>query len=139
MQNKIPIESLPDGSTLATSVWYGGFLFTHYGTLQRAWNGAVLIHHNSKEHGGAVTTSFHEFTGGTNLATVDTVPQTYGEGWERAERARLDVERGIRWTVTDNCEDMRSRVLTGHDGSPTRDAFVGAGIVGLLVFLAFKL
>jgi hypothetical protein len=139
MQNQIALEALPDGTILATPVRYGAFLFTHYGTLQRAWNGEVLIHHNSKKHGRAVTTSFSEFTDGKNLAQIDFVPQSSAEGWLVAERARMDVARGIRWTVSDNCEDMRARALTGRNGSPTRDSFVGVGLLGLAVFLASKL
>src|SRR6185437_11371057 len=138
MQNQIALESLPDGTSLETTAFYSGVPFSHYGIVQRAWSGGVLIHHNSKKYGGAVTTNFFEFTDGQNLARVDSIPETLGEGWVRAERARNDVALGIRWTVDNNCEDMKSRALTGHNGSPTRNAFVGIGVLGLGLFFLSK-
>ena len=56
-----------------------------------------------------------------------------GEGWQIAERARADVERGIRWTVGENCEDMKSRALTGRPGSPTREAIAGLGVLVFII------
>jgi hypothetical protein len=135
--NQIPIESLPDGTVVKTTAFWGGMQFTHYGIVQRAWNGQVLIHHNSKKIGRAATTDIFGFSGG-NLVYVDSVPQTVGEGWKIAERARADVERGVVWTVADNCEDMKSRALTGRPGSPTRNAFVGLGVAGIILALIFR-
>jgi hypothetical protein len=137
IQNQIPVESLPDGTILKTTAYWNGLPFTHYGIVQRAWNGQVLIHHNSKKIGHAATTGFFEFSGG-QLVFLDHVPQTLSEGWKIAERARGDVERGVVWTVTDNCEDMKSRALTGRPGSPTRDAFVGLSALGIILFLALR-
>lgn len=133
MQNQILLESLPGGTVLKTTAFWGGLPFTHYGIVQRGWSGEVLIHHNSKKIGRAATTDFFGFTGG-NLAFVDFIPQTAGEGWQIAARARADVERGIGWTVGDNCEDMKSRALTGRPGSPTRDAVVGVSVLALIIF-----
>ena len=137
-QNSIPLEALPNGTVLKTPAYWAGMPFTHYGIVQRAWNGQVLIHHNSKKIGRATTTDFYGFADG-NFAFVDSIPQTAGEGWLRAERARADVERGIVWNVGENCEDMKSRALTGRSGSPTREAFVGAGLFALLLFALSKL
>jgi hypothetical protein len=138
MHNQIALGSLPDGTALKTTAYFGGIPFTHYGIVQRAWNGQVLIHHNSKKIGHAATTDFHEFTG-AEPAFIDSIPPTAGEGWLRAERARADVARGIAWTVGDNCEDMKSRALTGRPGSPTRDTLVGLTALGLVLFAASKL
>lgn len=138
MINQIPIESLPDGTALKTTAYWCGLPFTHYGIVQRAWNGQIWIHHNSKKIGYAATTDLQGFSDG-NLVFIDSIPQSPGEGWLRTQRAKTDVERGILWTVDNNCEDMRSRAVTGHDGSPTRNAFVGLGIFGLGLFFLSKL
>ena len=138
MINQIPIESLPDGTVLKTTAYWSGLPFTHYGIIQREWNGQIWIHHNSKRIGHAATTDLQGFSDG-NLVFIDSVPRNPGEGWLRAERARADVERGILWTVGNNCEDMRSRAVSGRDGSPTRDAFVGLGLFGLGLFVLSKL
>jgi hypothetical protein len=138
MLNQIPVESLPDGTVLSTTAYWTGLPFTHYGIVQRGWNGRVLIHHNSKKIGHAATTGVDGFSDG-NPVFIDSIPETPGEGWAIAERARADVVRGIPWTVYNNCEDMRSRALTGRDGSPTREAFVGVGLLGIALILVFKL
>ncbi len=130
--NQIPLGLLPDGTSLKTTVYWGGLPFTHYGIVQHG-----LIHHNSKRIGHAATTGISEFSDG-NPVFIDSVP-TLGEGWARAERARADVERGIAWTVGDNCEDMKSRAITGQSGSPTRDAFVAVGLFGVAFFLLSRL
>ena len=135
--NQITLESLPDGTSLKTDVRWNGLLVTHYGVIERDSNGAVLIHHNSKRHGGAVTTDLQGFVDGSPVF-VHSVPQTEGEGWLRAQRARADVECGIVWTVGNNCEDLVSRALTGRDGSPTRNAALGLGLVGLFFLFASK-
>ena len=137
MQNQITVESLPDGTVLKTTAFWSGLPFTHYGIIQRPWNGQVSIHHNSKKIGHAATTDIVGFSGG-QLVYVDYIPQTLGEGWQIAERARADVERGVLWTVADNCEDMKSRALTGRPGSPTRNAFVGLGALGVIIFLLLR-
>ena len=134
MLNQIPLESLPDGTVLKTTAHWGGLPFTHYGIVQRAWNGQMLIHHNSKKIGHAATTDLHGFSEG-NLVFVDSIPQVPGEGWLRAERARADVARGIAWTVVDNCEDFVSRAVTGQSGSPTRNAFIGLTLFGLVIIV----
>jgi hypothetical protein len=137
MLNQIPLESLPDGTTVKTTAYWAGLPFTHYGILQRAPNGQVLIHHNSKKIGHAATTDIQGFAD-DNLVFVDVIPLSLGTGWERAERARADVQRGIPWTIDNNCEDMKSRALTGRNGSPTRDALIGMGLFGLAFFILSK-
>ena len=137
MQNQIPLESLPDGTVVKTTAYWFGLPFTHYGVKQRTSVGGAMIHHNSKRIGKASTTDLQGFSGGSPVF-VHSIPQTIREGWVRAERARADVERGIQWTVVDNCEDFISRAVTGHDGSPTRSVFVGAGLLAVLIFIALK-
>lgn len=97
-----------------------------------------MIHHNSKRIGHAATTDLNGFSDG-KLVFVDYVPKTLGEGWAIAERASADAVRGIPWTVDNNCEDMKSRALTGRDGSPTRNALVGLGVLGLAFIVLSKL
>lgn len=137
--NQITLESLPDGTIIKTKVVWNFLPFTHYGTIQRQWDGQVFVHHNSKKRGYAATTNFDQFHDG-NPVFVHRVSATLGEGWEIAARARADVERGIRWTIDNNCEDMVSRAITGRNGSPTRNAFLGVslglGVVGVLIAIA---
>jgi len=128
MLNQIPLESLPDGTVLRTTAYRWGLAFVaHYGVVQRAPNGQVVIDHNSKKIGHAATTDFHEFAG-LSPVYVDSVPLTPRDSRLRSARTRADVERRIPWTVFNNCEDMKSRALTGHDGSPTREVFMGLGL-----------
>jgi hypothetical protein len=138
MPNRIPLQSLPDGTVLKTAAHWGGLPFTHYGVVQRAWNGQVLVHHNSKKIGHAATTDLYAFGDG-NAVSVHSIPQTPGDGSLRAERARADVARGLQWTVVDNCEDFVSRAVAGRSGSPTRNAFVGLTLFGLAFFFASRL
>jgi hypothetical protein len=134
MTNQISIDSLPSGTGVKTTAFWGGMRFTHYGILDRTWDGSVVIHHNSKRHGRAVTTDLFGFSDG-QIVFLDTLPANLNRGWEIAERARTDVERGVTWTVVNNCEDMKSRALTGQWGSPTRNAIVGLGVAGVLLAL----
>ncbi|MBI3664324.1 MAG: hypothetical protein HY234_14910 [Acidobacteria bacterium] len=136
MQNQIPLTSLPNGSVLATTIYYGGIPFPHSGIIERTWKGPV-VHQNSKKLGRAVTTSFEEFTEG-NPAQVTYIPQSAAEGSLIVRRALNDVARGIPWTVVDNCEDLVSRAVTGRNGSPTRKALVGVGLFGLALFFASR-
>jgi hypothetical protein len=138
MTNQIPVDSLPDGTVLRTTAHWGGLPFTHYGVVERASSGQVLIHHNSKKIGHAATTDLHAFSDG-NLVFIDSIPPTPGEGWLRAQRAKADVDQGVPWTVVDNCEDFVSRAVTGHSGSPTRNAFLGLTLLGLATSLVSRL
>ena len=134
MSNQIQINSLPNGTVLRTTAFWGGLRFTHYGILDRTWDGTLVIHHNSKRIGRAVTSDLDGFSDGQPVF-LDTLPANLNRGWEIAERARTDVERGVTWTVVNNCEDMKSRALTGQSGSPTRNAIVGLGVAGVLLAL----
>lgn len=125
MPNHIPLESLPDGTALRTTAYWHCLPFTHYGFVQREWNGRVLIHHLSKEIGHAATTGLPEFADG-NLVFIESIPRGMGESWLMARRARADIERGIAWTVADNCEDVKSDLLAAQSGRPKRDALMAA-------------
>lgn len=135
MSNHIALESLPDGTVIKTTILYGPMPVTHYGTVRREWSGRVVIDHNSKRLGYAAATDFDGFHDGVHPVFVHRYPANFEEGWEIAARTRADVERGIRWTVDNNCEDMISRALTGRDGSPTRNFVLGVGLVAILVAL----
>lgn len=134
MTNLIPLESLADGTVIKTDILWNGLLITHYGTVRREWDGRIVIDQNSKRFGRAVSTDFDHFHDG-RPSFVHRSPRSVEEGWEIATRTRADVERGVPWTIFDNCEDMVSRAVTGQNGSPTRNLFVGLAVVGLFVAL----
>jgi len=130
---QIPLESLPDGTVLEVMVG----MIPHEGILQRWWYGSLLVHHNSKRHGGAVTTSFSVFSEGRPVRVLH-IPQTAEESHQITQSARNDVARGIPWTVGDNCQDLVSRAVEGKNGSRTRDAVVVGGLFGLALWLVSR-
>jgi hypothetical protein len=93
-----------------------------------------VVHQNSKRHGRAVTTTFLEFSNGGTVTVVH-IPRTAEESSKIAQSARIDVARGIPWTVGDNCQDLVSRAITCRNGSKTRDGVVVASIFGLVAWL----
>ena len=132
MTNQISLAHLPDGTALEVMLPYGPFEVAHQGILQRAWNGQLLIHENSKKHGRALTTTFEDFSEGRQVKVIH-IPQTPEEGLAITQRARYDVARGILWTVGDNCQDFVSRAVTGKGGSRTRDGIALLGLLGLII------
>jgi hypothetical protein len=110
MLNQIPFESLPDGTVLRTTAYWNGVPVTHYGIMRREWNGQIVIDHNSKKIGHAAATDPAAFADGS-LMFIDSVPPTLGDGWQIAARGRADAERGVPWTVDNNCEDILSNLL----------------------------
>jgi hypothetical protein len=129
LPKQIPLQYLPDGSILEVLVG----LIPHQGVLERTWRGEPLVHQNSKQHGRAVTTSFSEFSSGRAVRVLQ-IPRTAAERHQITQSARNDVARGIPWTVGDNCQDLISRAVTGRNGSKTRDAVLGMGLLGLALW-----
>jgi hypothetical protein len=103
-------------------------------------SGRQVIGHNSKQHGRAVLSWPEEFNehGRIPFRIVRFVisPEEGEQIWQSVLN---DVRRGVRWLPGDNCQDLATRAVTGHNGSPTRDALVGLACVGALVFVAVSL
>lgn len=98
--------------------------------------GQQVIGHNSKQHGRAVISWPEEFN---DLGRVPFRIVRYSVSQEEGRRiwqsVLRDVERGVRWLPEDNCQDLVSRAVTGHNGSPTRDAMVGVGLLAAILWL----
>jgi len=101
------------------------------------YNGWVqVIGHNSKQHGRALISRPEEFNDfGRTPFRVVRYPLSWQEGGKIWQRVLGDVERGVRWLPEDNCQDLASRAVTGHNGSPTRDAIVGVGLLAAIIWL----
>jgi hypothetical protein len=101
-------------------------------------SGQQIIGHNSKEHGESVLSWPEVFTDGGRIPfRVVRYPLSPVEGEKIWQSVLNDVRRGVRWLPGDNCQDLATRAVTGHNGSPTRDALVGLTLVGALLWLAF--
>jgi hypothetical protein len=100
-----------------------------------AW-GQQVVAHNSKKHTQAVVTWPQDFNDGHIPFRIVRYPGSVQEGERIWQSAIMDVERGVPWLPGDNCQDFVSRAVTGHNGSPTRDAVVGLGIFGALLWIA---
>lgn len=96
-----------------------------------------VIGHNSKDHGRVVISWPEEFNAGGRIPfRVVRYPLSVQEGERIWQSVLNDLARGVCWRVEDNCQDLATRAVTGHNGSPTRDAIVGFGIFGALLWLA---
>lgn len=85
-----------------------------------------VIGHNSKQHGRAVISWPEEFNDAGRIPfRIIRCPTSLQEGESIWHSVLWDVQRGVRWLPEDNCQDLVSRAVTGHNGSPTRDAIVG--------------
>jgi hypothetical protein len=99
--------------------------------------GQQVVGHNSKQQGRAVISWPEEFNDlGRIPFRVVRYPLSFHEGGRIWQSVLRDVERGVRWLPEDNCQDLVSRAVTGRDGSPTRDAILGFGFFGALIWLA---
>ena len=77
-----------------------------------------------------------EFNAGGHIPfRIVLYPVSLQEGERISQSVLQDVARGVRWHPEDNCQDLATRAVTGHNGSPTRDAIVGAGLFGALLWL----
>jgi hypothetical protein len=99
--------------------------------------GQQIIGHNSKDHRQAVLSWPEEFNDSGRIPfRVVRYPISLEEGQKIWQRVLWDVQRKVRWLPLDNCQDLATRAVTGHNGSPTRDAIVA---VTLFTALAFAL
>lgn len=104
----------------------------HTGIVGYLPTGQQAVIHNSKKHGKAVLTLPEELNDGTLPIRITRLPLNAMDGMRVWNNAFNDVQRGVRWTVGDNCEDLVSRATTGQSGSPTRNGFVLLGLAALL-------
>jgi hypothetical protein len=112
-------------------------LFNHTGIIAYTDVGQQVVLHNSKKRGHAAVTAPEELNNGNLPVVVDWLPQTPEEGARTVQRALEDVQRGVRWSWFDNCQDFVSRALKGQNGSPRRDYIFLTGLCVLgLVFVA---
>ena len=101
-------------------------------------SGQQVIGHNSKDHGRAVVSWPEVFNDGGRIPfRVVRYPMSLVEGVKIWQSVLNDVRRGVRWLPGDNCQDLATRAVTGHNGSPTRDALVGVAAVSALALLLF--
>jgi hypothetical protein len=106
----------------------------HAGVVGYTEVGQQVIAHNSKRHGRAVITLPEDFNeGGRIPVRATSLPKTPGDADRIWQSAVNDVSRGVRWLPGDNCQDLVSRALTGHNGSPTRNALIA--LAALIVIL----
>jgi hypothetical protein len=99
--------------------------------------GLQVIGHNSKQQGRAVISWPEEFNDAGRIPfRIVRCPASLQEGESIWQSVLRDVRQGVRWLPQDNCQDLVSRAVTGHNGSPTRDAIVGLGIFGALLWMA---
>lgn len=126
--------TLVPGSVL--SVWLPRYGVWHKGVLDWPdYSGVAQVMHNSKSHGGTVSTSLPEFAEGQPYRVI-WVPTTREEQDSMIARARQGVGQ-IRFDLLEsNCEDFVNWVKTGKPYSETRDlvfvgllALAGAGLV----------
>ena len=103
-------------------------------------SGQQIIGHNSKQHGKAVLSWPEEFNDyGRMPFRVVRFPVSSEEGERIWVSVLNDVRRAVPWHPGNNCQDLATRAVTGHNGSPTRDALVGLTVVGALLVLVASL
>ncbi len=101
----------------------------HAGIVGYLETGEQVVAHNSKQHGRAVVTLPEGFNDGSIPVRETSRPPNAFEA-ERIWRSAVnDVSRGVRWLPADNCQDLVSRAVKGHNGSPTRNALVILALV----------
>jgi hypothetical protein len=106
----------------------------HQGIIAYQSDGQQIVLQNSKRFGQAVATFSIEFNGGLQ-AWIVRVPKTPAEGAAVVQRAWSEVQRGVKWTGLDNCQDFVSRAYTGQNGSKTRNVLlIGAAAALLFAF-----
>jgi hypothetical protein len=101
----------------------------HAGIVGYLETGQQVVAHNSKQHGRAVVTLPEDFNDGRIPIRLTSRPATSADANRIWQSAVNDVLRGVRWMPGDNCQDLVSRALTGRNGSPTRNALVGLGVL----------
>ena len=101
----------------------------HAGIVGYLETGQQIVAHNSKRYGRAVITLPEGFNDGHIPIRVGPLPKTTAEAARIWQSAVNDVNRGVRWLPGDNCQDLVSRALTGHNGSPSRNVLVGVALL----------
>jgi hypothetical protein len=101
----------------------------HAGIIGYLETGQQVVAHNSKQHGRAVITLPEHFNDGHIPIRETSRPPTPLKADEIWQSAVNDVLRGVPWLPGDNCQDLVSRALTGHNGSPTRNVLVGLAVL----------
>jgi len=97
--------------------------------------GTQVIAHNSKKFGHAVVSLPQDFND-ASLQVRYTLPANDRDGWRIWQNAVSDVERGVRWSPWNNCQDFVSRAVSGQNGSPTRNLLFGiAALITAVVLL----
>jgi hypothetical protein len=102
----------------------------HVGIIGYDEWGQQCTAHNSKERRRGVVTLPEEFNDfGRFTVHVIQYPVSVEHGERIWQNALADVGRGVRWFPHDNCQDFVSRAVTDHNGSPSRDAVIGIGLL----------
>ncbi|MGD0569309.1 MAG: hypothetical protein ABSA78_12975 [Candidatus Sulfotelmatobacter sp.] len=86
-----------------------------------------IVLESSLRHGGAVEIPAIEFNGGKIVSIVRT-PRSPAAADVIVQRAWGDVQRGVKWSLLNNCQDFVSRAYEGKNGSKTRDIVVVGGL-----------
>jgi hypothetical protein len=105
----------------------------HAGIVGYTETGQQVVAHNSKQHGRAVITLPESFNDGRIPVRLISRPATFSEADRIWQSAVNDVNRGVPWQPSDNCQDLVSRARTGRNGSPTRDALVGLALLAVIL------
>jgi hypothetical protein len=106
----------------------------HCGFVDYTLTGEQVLLHKSRKLGGAVVTGPEDFIDVPTRYRV-IVPESNLQADEWLNNAYAGIDVGELWLPFDNCQDFVSQSVTGHKGSPTRDAILGglffAGSLGL--------
>jgi hypothetical protein len=122
---------LPKGTTVL--LWPHS---PHVGTVGYTPWGLQVVGHNSKQHGRVVITWPEEFND-AYIPFQYRLPLSVQDGERVWQNVLNEAKRGVRWAPLDNCQDFVSRVNTGKNGSPTRDAILhGIVVAGGLAWIA---
>jgi len=121
-----PPNFLPGQILVRTMIGAPGF---HRGV----YLGSGLVCHSAVGEGVCLTTVPGFGQGRLVWATTEAAGSAaeLRQMWSRARSTQ-----GLRWTVTQNCEDVASYVRDGIGDSPTRNLVFALGAVALLVALA---
>lgn len=109
----------------------------HQGVVAYTAMAQQVIIHNSKKLGRAVISWPNDLSDGKHEVIVNRTPLSPSEGGRIVQSANADVQRGVRWTPFDNCQDLVSRATTGKNGSPTRNILLGGALVLGILFFGF--
>jgi hypothetical protein len=107
----------------------------HTGILGYDEFGTQVVAHNSKKFRQAVVSLLEDFND-ASFPVRYTLPANNQDGARIWQNAVSDVERGVRWSPWNNCQDFVSRAVSGQNGSPTRNLLFGiAALITAVVLL----